>query len=388
MKTRIGLLGVFVAIAVATISNAALAQSDGEPITIGEYRVVQSKVLGEKRRVWVHLPESYHRSEQKYPVLYKCDALDISLFAARVGDLYLPFLRGYIPQIMIVSIENTDRWRDMFPAKGSRDDITPGADKFLQFISEELVPFIENSYRTDGFKMLMGESNSAMFAVYAFLEKPGLFNGTIASSPELGWCPEFFANLAHESLKNQDISRGALFLIHGAKDNERVLESVPRFVEILERDAPKALEWKLTVVEDGGHVPPSSMVDGLTYIFDGYKLPEGLAEEGLDAIKKYYAEYSRRKEHDFRIPGRALNDLAMSLVRQDKPDEALGIYRTVMSDYREKDLLVAAMLGAGRIYASKGMMEEAIDCYERLMKIWPPGAGICRRRIAALREQS
>ena len=72
---------------------------------------------------------------------------------------------------------------------------------------------------------------------------------------------------------------------------------------------------------------------------------------------------------------------------QFNPDEALEIYRTVMSGYKEKSMLVSAMLRAGRIYASKGMKEEAIDCYERLKKIWPPGAGVCERRIAALREQ-
>ena len=88
-----------------------------------------------------------------------------------------------------------------------------------------------------------------------------------------------------------------------------------------------------------------------------------------------------------RIPAGALNDLARNFMRQDKPDEALGIYRTVMSDYKEKDMLVTAMLSAGRIYASKGMIEEAIECYERLMTIWPPGAGICEKRIAALKEQ-
>jgi predicted alpha/beta superfamily hydrolase len=370
-----------------SICDTAVAQSDREAITIGEYRLIDSKILGEKRRVWVHLPESYHRSEQTYPVLYKCDALDISMFAARVGDLYLPFRRGYMPQIMIVSIENTDRNRDMFPAKGTREDITPGADKFLKFISEELVPFIENNYRTDGFKILMGESNSAMFAVYAFLENPAAFNGYVAASPELDWCPEFFVDLAHESFKSRDFSRRPLFMIHGARDNDRVLESVPRFVETLEKEAPKTLEWKLAVLEDGGHVPPSSMVDGLTYIFDGYRLPEGLAEQGLEAIRQYYAGYLKKKGYDFRIPARALNDLAMNLMRQDKPDEALEIYQTVMSDYKEKDMLVTAMLRAGGIYASKGMIEEAIDCYERLMTIWPPGAGICERRIAALKEQ-
>jgi hypothetical protein len=38
------------------------AQKDGDPVTIGNYRLIDSKILGEQRRILVHLPEGYEGS--------------------------------------------------------------------------------------------------------------------------------------------------------------------------------------------------------------------------------------------------------------------------------------------------------------------------------------
>jgi enterochelin esterase-like enzyme len=54
----------------------ALADSQGlraHDLTIGERLTVRSKVLGEDRTMFVALPNGYHESGARYPVLYVLD---------------------------------------------------------------------------------------------------------------------------------------------------------------------------------------------------------------------------------------------------------------------------------------------------------------------------
>ena len=47
-----------------------LAQNDSKDIVIGKYRTLDSKFLGEERKLLISLPEDYQLTNQNYPVLY------------------------------------------------------------------------------------------------------------------------------------------------------------------------------------------------------------------------------------------------------------------------------------------------------------------------------
>ena len=42
-----------------------LAQKDGDPISIGTYRVIHSDILKEDRLLYIHLPEGYQDTQQR-----------------------------------------------------------------------------------------------------------------------------------------------------------------------------------------------------------------------------------------------------------------------------------------------------------------------------------
>ena len=46
------------------------AQQEGEPVSIGTYRVMHSKILNEDRTLLIHLPRGYEHSKSSYPVIY------------------------------------------------------------------------------------------------------------------------------------------------------------------------------------------------------------------------------------------------------------------------------------------------------------------------------
>ncbi len=57
-----------------------------------------------------------------------------------------------------------------------------GADKFLDFITSELIPEVEKDYKTTT-RILNGHSFCGSFTVYALIHKPRHFDCYIASSP-------------------------------------------------------------------------------------------------------------------------------------------------------------------------------------------------------------
>jgi predicted alpha/beta superfamily hydrolase len=76
------------------------------------------------------------------------------------------------------------------------------AEAFLSFVAGELVPYIEKNYRTRPYRLLVGHSFGGLFAVYAMIARPRLFNAYIAADPSLYWnnqavverAETFFAN--------------------------------------------------------------------------------------------------------------------------------------------------------------------------------------------------
>ena len=123
-------------------SEVVLAQDVS--IKLGVRETLQSEILQENRKLIIHLPDDYQTSGKSYTVLYLLDGSEYGLFNA-ISDL-----RRLGREMIIVGIENTDRNRDMMPVVADGYPGPPRAEDFLSFIEKELIPFVENTYRTNG----------------------------------------------------------------------------------------------------------------------------------------------------------------------------------------------------------------------------------------------
>ncbi|HTM65570.1 MAG TPA: alpha/beta hydrolase-fold protein [Flavipsychrobacter sp.] len=158
-----------------------------------------SEAVGDTFTVSVNLPNNYKKEDSaKYPVIYLLDANLYFDIVATTLNKYSDL--GLTPSVILVGVGYKD-----FSAMDSlrtRDDTYPtaipeyemelsgGADKFLSFIDNELVPKIDKDYRTDTSKrVLMGHSLGGYFTTYAFLQhlsgKDNRFNSYIAASPSI-----------------------------------------------------------------------------------------------------------------------------------------------------------------------------------------------------------
>ena len=274
MKTPIGIFMMSILLATglsaqdidnsgACASTSKVAQIDNTPITCGIFRKIQSKVLGEERAVLVFLPVGYEKSDKAFPVLYKLDGdRDISLQAFSALN-YLVDMTDRAPAHIVVGIENTNRRRDM----GKE------ADKFIQFIETELIPFIDTNYRTHGYRILCGQSLSSVFAFNVFLKKPDLFDAYILAS--FGLRNTHVEAMYKKDLENnpslKTVGKKFVFVTNGRKDSYdpdgSIAQRGERFLESMKQTVSATVSVKSVYYDNEGHVPFSSIYDGLQWIY-------------------------------------------------------------------------------------------------------------------------
>ena len=154
-------------------------------IANSQLRQIRSSIVGQDYQVKIRLPEDYSNTTTLYPVLYLLDGDHAFAMATDIVQ-YLIYGR-HIPDPVIVSTAYDSkkapheggknmRNRDLLPFPTPYTDMAPGGVRYLEFFQQELIPFIESSYRVvPGDRTLWGYSFGGVFALYALFKKPGLF---------------------------------------------------------------------------------------------------------------------------------------------------------------------------------------------------------------------
>ena len=233
---------------------------------------IKSLILDERRTFFIHLPQGYELSDRDYPVLYVLDAYDQpSTFGPSFSETAKSvegMIAEGIPPMIVVGIRNTDRSRDMLPIPSrSVPGNGGGADKFLSFMVEELIPFINQEYRTAPLRIRYGRSDSGLFVLHALAENPESFGAYISSSPSIGHCPEFLKQKFTELFaRTPDIEKD-LYITYGEKDIPLAIDFIPDFNDVLSAGTSPHLRYQLDIAPGEGHIPESSLHQGLHFIF-------------------------------------------------------------------------------------------------------------------------
>jgi len=188
-KTKLGMVVLLLFLLIPVQQHAQINEGN---IEIGKIIKINSKILNEDRTIFISLPTGYEQSNEKYPVIYILDGRANFAFSATIVDFLSRNQR--MPRTIVVAIPNTDRDRDFTPSHIITSKTSGGADKFLDFMKEELMPYIDNNYRTESYRTLFGHSLCGMFSIYNLFERPEMFNSFIAVSPYLMYDNNYVVN--------------------------------------------------------------------------------------------------------------------------------------------------------------------------------------------------
>lgn len=228
---------------------------------------VTSAIVGQEYDLYVNLPRGYQDTTKTFPVIFLVDAQwDFPLTQAIFGEQYYD---GFVPAAIMVGITwggvnpNYDslRTRDLSPTNVKQVPQSGGAPKFLKFIKNELIPYIESKYRaTKNGRTLMGSSFGGLFTLYALFHETGLFDRYVLTSPSVGWDNEILYTYEKEyAAKNTQLP---VRLFIGVGGLEGGIAGFQKFVAQLKSRNYKGLELETRVLEGIGH--SGSKAEGYT----------------------------------------------------------------------------------------------------------------------------
>ena len=243
------------------VSMALQSIAQNPPVTIAnsEQFTLFSVNTQQEYKIYVHFPTSYSTTDATYPVMYGLDA-DIGFGSAAEMSTLLP-VRNEMPEIIVVGIaygaypgqEGNNRTRDFTPTAVADFPSSGGAEKFLLFLRDELIPVIDTKYRTNPTdRTLSGASLSGLFSLYVLFEHPGIFNRYKISSPSIWWDDDVTFELEKKYAEGHTDLPARVFLSVG--DVEGTASGWKKMVQVLEERKYPNLKLSSMMFEDAPHL--------------------------------------------------------------------------------------------------------------------------------------
>jgi predicted alpha/beta superfamily hydrolase len=235
----------------------------------------ESRVFGNTRKLRIWLPGGYDDTgnrEHVYPVLYLNDGQNIfdgatAAFGSewKADETATELLRsGRAQAVVIVGIDNAGRQRAReylpWPDQSySPPEPNPQGSRYAEFLSNEVLPFVEQRYRIarqrEG-RALGGSSYGALITMHVALTRPELFSRFLLESPS------FYVDSAHilRDARATKLSMDRVFLGVGTNelarpncgehpDNVEAVNNVRELVAILARAGLREGDQTMLVVE-------------------------------------------------------------------------------------------------------------------------------------------
>ena len=357
--------------------NQVKSQDFGE-IIIGTKHSLRSDILNEDREYWISLPDSYNvqeSSHKSYPLLIVLDGnVHFKAISGMVNYMSSDLYRNWkIPEMIVVGIQNVDRRRDYTPDKivTVRENNSGGGERFLSFLEDELIPELDQKYRTEQYRILFGHSLGGLLATHAYMKEKTLFNSFIAVDPSFGTWDSETMDKKLDSLTQQSFER--FIYIATANWDKRNIRNRDRHVRLYESLNSKCngeLPAKLEYFENEDHssVPIIAFHNGISTIFESYGISYRDVED-KEQLTQHFNALSERLSWDFRPPEYLANQLGYRMLQsgndKDKSN-ALEFFILNVENYPKSSNSYDSL---GEAYETLGDTQKAIENYKKSLEL-------------------
>ncbi|HLX91851.1 MAG TPA: alpha/beta hydrolase-fold protein [Puia sp.] len=372
----------------------ASGQDQSNPLVIGTVDSLHSSILNEDRKIWVSVPDTTWATFKRNAVLYVLDAeSDFSSAQAIVRRF-----RDLLPDLIIIGITNTNRTRDLTPSRPVSEQgwdsaslaSSGGGEKFIQFIQEELIPYVDSKYPTTSYRVLFGHSFGGLFVVNTLVHHNGLFNAYIACEPSLWWDHRRLLKQADEYLATQHFQMKSLFLAitnsvtpHTPLDTSWAkkdtswrtsqFRSIFHLRDALQKNSKNGLRWSYKYYPDELHGTVSliALYDGLRFLFDWYYFrdQDRLGQPGYDGVKMirdHYGEMSRQFGYAVIPKEQDINGLGYLYMSKKQFKVAHDLFKLNIDWFPQSSNVYDSM---GDYYLSIGDTDNAIQYFTKALSI-------------------
>jgi len=330
--------------------------------SVQHQEVLFSKILNEERTITVQLPKSYTTNKtKKYPVIYRLDGKEnLPLISEVMHKLQKA---GSAPEVIMVAIENTDRARDFAPTV-NRDPRGPvgqggGADKFLDFLEQELIPHINKKYQTHDFKIISGASVAGLFTIHSLQSRPHLFQAHMAYSPAVWWGDRTTAKKTKAFMSQTKDVDNYLYMNIGEEAGEMraVYDDLHSYLQNHQPEKFKLVTNTFNSVPHG-LTSAAGAFHAYQNLFLPLRMPNKELNDGVKSIEGYYSRLSLQRGETILPPEWVIRELGYYLVNNNEASKAIEIFEFNLKLYPE---LASAYNGLAYIYEKLNRYEEALQ---------------------------
>jgi predicted alpha/beta superfamily hydrolase len=358
---------------------SSYSQIGDTTITVAEIKTIHSDVLGEDRKIYIKTPARMKPGEQ-YPVLYLLDAeVQMTMVAGQVS--YLSDYYKFIPSMIVVGVVNSDRMRDLTPPEinssvaqsdtSGRDKPTGGGERFVQFMKQELMPYIETKYSTAPYKILAGHSLGGLISVYCLSQHPEMFNAYIAISPSLQWGGGFMLRQFGDSL-NTSVTKNKRLFFSDANEGTAFQQNLVALDSILKLKKT-GLSYKYVSYPEESHnaEPVKAFYDGVRYIYPNWHLPyysSGFKNTVTSkAVREHYDSLSLQYGYKV-VPLQDELNQVIKYLRNDakRIKDAIELLKMLITYYPATS---KALEQLGDFYTTTGDLKSALVSYKKAIAL-------------------
>ena len=381
---------LFITFILSGVCLYGFAQKKDNRITIGTVDTVYSKILNEKRIVYIHVPDG--DKNQHYPVLYILDGETHFQSAVAIVEQ----ISGIVPDMVIVGITNTNRERDLTPTHVNPDRIinagdaakSGGGENFMGFIQNELIPYVDAHYPTTTYRVFSGHSLGGLTVVNAFFNHTDLFSAYIAIDPSLWWDGRRWIEREEKRLPQLSFKNKGLFVaiannlpsdldtLTVLKDtgiNTSFSRSVLTFAQILKDARPAGLRFgsKFYPNEWHGSVELNAEYDALRYLFKFYHFDMNYVRAHPDLnpdslVSVHFNKVSKQMGYQVLPTEEMINDMAYGYMGMHKMDYAYTLFKRNIENHLESS---NAWDSLGDYYVAADDKQKAIEAFSKSLSL-------------------
>ena len=345
------LLSQLPALVLLFCSLAGTAQKTPAGISLPEKKIIRSAILGESRDLLIQVP----KTNQRLPLLIVFDGE--SLFNITVSAVRFMSDNSEIPQMpeaIIVGIINTDRNRDMpIPQQYGGEK---GEDKFLKFIKDELMPWMNKNYSLNGHTIAIGHSQGGLFASYLLAKHPNMFPWIIALDPPM-----------NADQKVQSIKEGVSQAVRSSKNKTRYasIDAVYGWGQEWKKffsENDVAFNEKIAG-ESHESVPFKGIYDGLKFLFLDFS--PARKDMNLSEIKNHFKTIAEKYGYSYEIPLKTLLASASRKMTENRKTEIIELLDYAGLKYAESTLVKELKAKAAKIKNATGSVIDSFLALSR-----------------------
>ncbi|MEN2402260.1 alpha/beta hydrolase-fold protein [Flavobacterium sp. MC2016-06] len=381
----------FYSLSFLLLSFYAKAQ-ENSPFITGFEETIQSKILDQERKVWIHIPEKNGGNKIKdkgnYPVIYVLDGSEN--FNTVVSITEHMSESNLCPPMIVVGILHRNRLVDLTTGTDKElPDVVGGGEKFMAYVEKELIPYIDSNYPTTSYKTFVGHSLGGLTVINTFLHNPNLFNSYVSLDASLWWNNKKAVKDAKMILPTQNYKGKSLFIAMAnrlergvdtltvQKDtsgNTGLIRSNLEFIKDLSKNKKNQLHFKHKFYENDDH-PSVRLIgeyDALRFIFDFYRLKiydselENPNFKLDDLLVTHYKKVSEQMGYTVKPDEGIINNLGYKMMGKKQFAKAENLFKLNIANNPQSANCYDSI---GDLYLENGDKPKAIESFKKALSL-------------------